>query len=301
MLGGFAAVILAGHSYCLLLVLLLTASMFKEVVELRVGGSLRSPRGTGTARSDVWMLEWVATWGFYVAGVVALSTRLRVLAELQGDPGAAELRAYLVYALAIVAFVLSLRQGKYHYQFSLLAWGQTTLALVVLPAFAHIFNLYRGMIWFLMPCAFVICNDIVAMICGSFLPGGRTSLIRVSPNKTWEGFGAGGVSTLALAALLSTALGAAEDPVLRSWLACPPAHLELVPFAAAPDSCPVAEALFGLQPYTLAGSIYELRPIQVHAMVLAVFASTVAPFGGFFASGFKRAFDLKDFSPIIPG
>jgi phosphatidate cytidylyltransferase len=40
---------------------------------------------------------------------------------------------------------------------------------------------------------------------------------------------------------------------------------------------------------------------QVHAVVLAAFASLIAPFGGFFASGFKRAFKIKDFSDAIPG
>ncbi|GAA5940087.1 hypothetical protein JCM3775_003276 [Rhodotorula graminis] len=42
-------------------------------------------------------------------------------------------------------------------------------------------------------------------------------------------------------------------------------------------------------------------PFQLHAVVLAVFASLVAPFGGFFASGFKRAFNIKDFGDSIPG
>jgi phosphatidate cytidylyltransferase len=34
---------------------------------------------------------------------------------------------------------------------------------------------------------------------------------------------------------------------------------------------------------------------------MACFASFIAPFGGFFASGFKRAFKLKDFGQSIPG
>lgn len=42
-------------------------------------------------------------------------------------------------------------------------------------------------------------------------------------------------------------------------------------------------------------------PFQFHALVMAVFASLVAPFGGFFASGFKRAFNIKDFGQSIPG
>ena len=36
-------------------------------------------------------------------------------------------------------------------------------------------------------------------------------------------------------------------------------------------------------------------------MVLAMFASIIAPFGGFFASGFKRSFKIKDFGDSIPG
>ena len=42
-------------------------------------------------------------------------------------------------------------------------------------------------------------------------------------------------------------------------------------------------------------------PVQLHAVVLAMFASIIAPFGGFFASGFKRGFKIKDFGDSIPG
>lgn len=34
----------------------------------------------------------------------------------------------------------------------------------------------------------------------------------------------------------------------------------------------------------------SLLPIQLHGLVLGAFASLIGPFGGFFASGFKRAF-----------
>ena len=300
MLGGFVLIIMAGHCYCMLLVLTLTAGMFKEVVQLSTHGSLRNLRPGAVAPGSSKVLEWVATWNFYGAAVIGASTQVPVLAELQGSAGKAEFQAYLLYTLAIVAFVLSLQEGQYHYQFRLLAWGQTTLALVVVPAFAHIHNLYRGMIWFLMPVSFVVCNDIMAMVCGTFLPGGRRRLIAVSPNKTWEGFCGGAVFTLVFAALLSTAVAA--DPSVHSWLSCSPEHVDVVPFSAAPESCPAAKHLFTTRAYTFGplGS-FELRPIQLHAMVLALFASTVAPFGGFIASGFKRAFDLQDFSPIIPG
>lgn len=42
-------------------------------------------------------------------------------------------------------------------------------------------------------------------------------------------------------------------------------------------------------------------PFQFHIAAMAFFASVIAPFGGFFASGFKRAFKIKDFGDLIPG
>jgi phosphatidate cytidylyltransferase len=39
----------------------------------------------------------------------------------------------------------------------------------------------------------------------------------------------------------------------------------------------------------------------MHTFVLSLFASLISPFGGFFASGFKRALKIKDFANLIPG
>ena len=56
-----------------------------------------------------------------------------------------------------------------------------------------------------------------------------------------------------------------------------------------------------------------ISKFQLHAIVWSFFASFVAPFGGFFASGFKRAIKIKaiffkfllsiikDFADTIPG
>merc|ERR1719228_1977315 len=45
----------------------------------------------------------------------------------------------------------------------------------------------------------------------------------------------------------------------------------------------------------------SIYPFQLHAFVFSIFGSLIAPFGGFFASGFKRAFGIKDFGASIPG
>merc|ERR1712146_873741 len=44
-----------------------------------------------------------------------------------------------------------------------------------------------------------------------------------------------------------------------------------------------------------------VQPMDEHVFWMAIFASFVAPFGGFLASGFKRAFKIKDFGDSIPG
>ena len=46
---------------------------------------------------------------------------------------------------------------------------------------------------------------------------------------------------------------------------------------------------------------FMMAPMQVHILVFATFASLIAPFGGFFASGLKRTFKIKDFGDSIPG
>jgi phosphatidate cytidylyltransferase len=54
-------------------------------------------------------------------------------------------------------------------------------------------------------------------------------------------------------------------------------------------------------PQYFGGSAVVLRPIQLHGIAYGVFASLVAPFGGFLASAIKRGYDIKDFDKIIPG
>ncbi|KAK1892957.1 Phosphatidate cytidylyltransferase 2 [Dissostichus eleginoides] len=66
--------------------------------------------------------------------------------------------------------------------------------------------------------------------------------------------------------------------------------------------------LFQLQDYTLPSALesftgwttVRLYPFQIHSIALSSFASIMGPFGGFFASGFKRAFKIKDFANTIP-
>lgn len=54
--------------------------------------------------------------------------------------------------------------------------------------------------------------------------------------------------------------------------------------------------------FTSTEGVVTVRLKQVLCLqMLSLFASVIAPFGGFFASGFKRGFKIKDFGDSIPG
>jgi phosphatidate cytidylyltransferase len=139
---------------------------------------------------------------------------------------------------------------------------------------------------------------------------GKTPLIKLSPKKTWEGFCGGFVSTLVFAFFFSALL--AKIP----FITCPVnrKHLLKTSYFSFED-CHRINAVFSFQLWTLPASLTTLlhfltgrsiesvrvAPIQWHSLVMGMFASAIGPFGGFFASGFKRAFKIKDFSASIPG
>lgn len=75
-----------------------------------------------------------------------------------------------------------------------------TLLFVVIQSHFIIKNIFHGLIWFILPVSFVVCNDIFAYICGFFF--GRTRLIALSPKKTWEGFIGAFIGTLSLSILV---------------------------------------------------------------------------------------------------
>jgi phosphatidate cytidylyltransferase len=85
-----------------------------------------------------------------------------------------------------VFFVGSLQKGHYRFQFQQFAWTHIALYLIVVQAHFVMNNIFEGMIWFLLPAALVIVNDIMAYVCG--ITFGRTQLIKLSPKKTVEGF-----------------------------------------------------------------------------------------------------------------
>jgi len=203
-----------------------------------------------------------------------------------------------------VGFVANLQRQYLRQQFALFCWVHISLLLIVVSSHFIVNNILEGHIWFFVPASLVICNDVMAYICGKLF--GRTPLIKLSPKKTVEGFVGAFICTLIFGLAWGTffmrfpyMICPARDlgTNVFSQISCKPnpvfiwrnfefngpaRHILTVILGRAPPAIPYA-------------------PFQIHVLVMATFASLVAPFGGFFASGFKRAFNIKDFGHSIPG
>lgn len=206
--------------------------------------------------------------------------------------------SYSLFIAGFIFFVWTLKKGFYKFQFAQLCITHMTLILVVFQSHLIMDNLLNGIIWFVLPASLVIVNDIFAYLVG--ITFGKTQLIEISPKKTVEGFvGAWiftGISALCLAYFASQS----------DYLICPAQNLSTTIFNFPHcDPNPVFIDQYYQVPKDLAEYIgleyVILKPIFFHAAMLATFASLIAPFGGFFASGLKRAFGIKDFGDTIPG
>jgi phosphatidate cytidylyltransferase len=142
----------------------------------------------------------------------------------------------------------------------------------------------------------VIMNDVSAYFVG--ITFGRkfihTPFLSLSPNKTWEGFIGAFICTMVFSFFFSALLAQ------FSWNICPAEMLHVWPNPP-PVSCD-PNPVFIPKEYALPviGNVV-LYPIQWHGLSYGLFASLVAPFGGFLASAVKRAYKKKDFDSFMPG
>ncbi|KAK4151702.1 cytidylyltransferase family-domain-containing protein [Chaetomidium leptoderma] len=298
MIGGFFSALFMGHVYILVIITAIQIISFKEVIAIaNVPSRARDLQST---KSLNWY--WLATTMYFLYGEsVVYYLKHIVLVDKVLLPLATHHRfiSFILYVFGFVFFVGSLKAGHLKFQFSQFAWTHMALFLIVVQAHFIMNNVLEGMIWFFLPAALVITNDIFAYICG--ITFGRTQLIKLSPKKTVEGFVGAWVMTALFGVVLTNLL-------LRSkYFICPATDLGANIFTGLDcDPNPVfiprtysTPQLFFLPPnYTLS---LTTSPMQIHTFFWATFASLIAPFGGFFASGLKRTFKIKDFGDSIPG
>jgi phosphatidate cytidylyltransferase len=185
-----------------------------------------------------------------------------------------EFVSFNLYVIGLILFVVYLKKGHLKAQFSQFAIAHVAIFIVCTTANLVVLNISKGKFFFVFPALLVISNDIFAYIVGKMF--GRTRLIEVSPKKTLEGFIGGCIFT-----------------IISGIVLC---HLKLKSdvFDDGHNDGLSKDVLL-----PLIGTSF--KALYLHAIPFILFASFIAPFGGFFASGFKRAFKIKDFGGSIPG
>lgn len=301
MIGAFCLIIYGGPLALMITTLIVQVKCFEEIIN--IGYAVYRIHGLPWFRSLSWYFLITSNYFFYgeslvdYFGVVINRTDyLRVLVTYH------RFFSFCLYIVGFVWFVLSLVNKYYMKQFSLFAWTHVALLIVVTQSYLIIQNIFEGLIWFIVPVSMIVCNDVWAYIFGFFF--GRTPLIKLSPKKTWEGFIGGGIATVIFGFIMSYVM------CQYRYFVCPIEYSEkLGRMTMECDPSP----LFRPQQYVLPeflGSIMEffgyprtvsMYPFLLHSLSMAVFSSVIGPFGGFFASGFKRAFKIKDFGDVIPG
>eukprot|EP00939_MAST-03C_sp_MAST-3C-sp1_P001630 g1630.t1 len=298
----------AGHVIVGATMFALQVMVFKELLAVRY--ELNVEKKIPLFRTVVWLWFFVAC--FYSFGGTfmeelpfGLSTHpFDHFTVLSWKFGAAQIHEWLSFSLYVMAFcltVLTLKKGHFQYQMQQLAWTMLTIILITMQSKSCIMNAYNGLFWAVFPASLVITNDVMAYFCGVFagkkIFKGLPFLPDLSPNKTWEGFIGAGFFTVCAGFYLPVVWGqnrymvCSYEDWTRDGESC---HIPNVFVQREVLLWPLSAVLSNVP------SI-QVSDMQLHGMLLAVFASSVAPFGGFFASAIKRAFGIKDFGVLFPG
>nr|GMC74526.1 phosphatidate cytidylyltransferase 1-like [Ipomoea batatas] len=326
---GFIAVIYLGHLYICAMVVGIQIIMTSELFNLlrRAHESRRLPGFR------------LLNWHFFFTAMLYLYGRIlsqQLVNTVISDQFSYKLVGmfikyqmvicYFLYIAGVMWFILTLKKKMYQYQFGQFAWTHMILILVFTQSSFTVANIFEGifclayfqysspllrlsdllvlqcvvfsqevMCRFILPASLIAINDVAAYLFGFFF--GRTPLIKLSPKKTWEGFIGASVATMISAFLLANILGRFQ------WLTCPRKDLSTNWLQCDPGPLfkPEYYSLGSWLPNEFPWKEISILPVQWHSLCLGLFASVIAPFGGFFASGFKRAFKVKDFGDSIPG
>jgi len=341
MVSGFGIVLYSGHVYICAIIASVEMLLFRELVKVRYNTFFHIIEDTiPMFRTTQWLWFCVAifyTYSDFVVEVIKSNTALHhllIYAQLQTP------LAFCLYSGTFVLTIATLQAGHIKFQLNQLCWTIVVLCLTVGQLKYVMHNVYNGLFWFALPIMLVVTNDVWAYICG-MLCGRKfihRPFIALSPNKTWEGFIGGGIFTVIIGwyfarimaqftwltcptnqfSLFPEKLECDLDPIFHEASSIiNPQVFEIIPTALVKllpgvvDICAVDGDSNTLTP-CISGEethshhhfelvIKNVYPVQIHALSLSMFASLVAPFGGFLASAIKRAYGIKDFDSIIPG
>lgn len=178
---------------------------------------------------------------------------------------------FILYLLGLIIFILNLKKNNLRKNFLHFSTIHISIFILNFPANQAISLTIQNQFWFIYSVLLVIINDISAYIIGKNF--GKTQLIKLSPKKTLEGF-------------------------LGAWIVTTIFGYLLLFYKKTNNIFPNAFVDF-----SSSINIFRFKFIKtyIHCFFIVTFASLFAPFGGFFASAYKRLIKVKDFSSYIPG
>jgi phosphatidate cytidylyltransferase len=290
----FFLILFMGHFYSSIMVGLIVVSIFYELIDIP-----RFKERNAEIKNYYYISWYILCLGMYYFYITTVKSRISFLTEYQIFYYLLKYHkfiCFMLYCFGFILFLKSLSKGYYRYQFRQFAYIHIIFLIFGYFSSMIISNIYNGMIWFLLPVSCVVVNDITAYMWGRML--GKHSLSPLSPKKTWEGFIGAFFSTIIWCFFFTKFLSNFE------WLLCPVEKLTVMPFKVTSLHCDINELLktyefsFNLLGKTITLSLTNL---QFHSLFIGLFASSIAPMGGLFASGFKRGIKIKDFADTIPG
>lgn len=266
MVPSFLLILSLNNAYAYVLIYLIKNFAYSEVVRI-----------LHTNRKNTTSTEVFLSWYFMMVADVYLLGQTLSKIYIRHIP-AFFIEKHLFYCFSFyiagfIFFVLKLQKKMLRTQFAHFAVTHITIFVVSSSCNLIIKNIVNGKCWLAFPALLVITNDVFSYIFGKLF--GKRPLIKLSPKKTWEGFIGGLISTIFIGLLLCYI------------------KIKYNVFSDKYDT-------YFYKNYELFGNVL-IKRIYLHAFSFILFASLVAPFGGFFASGFKRAFKVKDFGVAIPG
>lgn len=297
MIAGFAVIVSTNIIVVSSFVILLEILVYREMISIRIEEA--KERNLKRFRILSWFFFYATL--YYTHGI----TFLEWLSQYVHIPSNLFERhnwySFVLYIIGLCAFVFNLRKGTLKYQFGQMTWIIMTLLITVVQCNFILKNIREGMIWLILPHSLIVCNDIFAYFVGISI--GKRYIKRpltiLSPNKSWEGFIGALIITVLFSFFISGYLGNIER------IRCPSFQLETE------GGCPSGDLYTPFRIHEILNDTLKylcpswtnvmVMKIQLHALVFGLFASIIAPFGGFFASAMKRAYNKKDFDNVIPG
>jgi CDP-diglyceride synthetase len=92
----------------------------------------------------------------------------------------------ILASIICLVMVFSLKMKTYQYQLNVYASCFLMTLYCTGVSCGCALSSHFGRFWYLFPVGTIVYNDVMAFFAGSMF--GRTKLIKLSPNKTWEGF-----------------------------------------------------------------------------------------------------------------